>query len=68
MDHAALEASRLVDDSLEQARDRFGAQRPLNSDTAHMRQNFLLAVRLIHLDALLLLQAPDFADAARPLV
>src|SRR5215467_5583267 len=64
----SLEPPRLVDDSLEQPRDRIGAERPFRGDASHVVEHLLLAIRLVDLDAHLLLEAADFTRAPGPLV
>src|SRR6185369_4843731 len=66
--HAPLEPPRLIDDPLEQPRDRVGPERSLGGDAAHVRDHFFLAIRLIDVDAALLLDAADLARDARALV
>src|SRR3954454_4215661 len=68
VDHAPLQPPRLVDDALEQPRDGVGPERPLGGDRAHVLEHLLLAIGLVDLRPGFLLQAPDLADAARPLV
>ncbi len=63
-----LEPPRLIDDSFEKPRDRVRAERALRGDASHVIEHLLLAIRLIDLDAQILLQAADFAGAPRPLV
>ena len=59
---------RLVDDSLEQPRDRIRAERPFCGDASHVVEHLLLAIRLVNLDAQFLLEAADFTRAPGPLV
>src|SRR5262249_45345196 len=68
VDDGPLEAPRLVDDPLEQPRDRVRPERALGGHAANVREHLLLAIGLIDLDAELLLDAPDLARHARPLV
>src|SRR5262245_46847131 len=68
VNHPPLEAARFVDDTFEQPRDGVRAERPLHRDVAHVLEHLLLALRLIDLDALLLLQAADLAGDAGALV
>src|SRR5262249_14132098 len=62
----SLEPPRLVDDSLEQPRDRIGAERPFRGDASHVVEHLLLAIRLVNLDAQFLLEAADFTPAPAP--
>src|SRR3954466_15888316 len=64
----ALEAARFVDDPLEEPGDGVGTERPFGGDAAHVQQHLLFALRLVNLDAELLLHAPDLARDARALV
>src|SRR5262245_28131342 len=68
VDEAALEAPRLVDDSFEQPGNRVRTERSFDGDAADVRQHLFLALRLIHFHAQLLLQLPDLARDARPLI
>ncbi len=61
VDQPPLEPPRLVDDPLEQPRDRVGAERPFRRDAAHVREHLLLALGLIDLDA----RAPSSAGRSR---
>src|SRR5262249_42870867 len=54
-----FEASRLVDDAFEQPRNGVRSERALGGDAAHVGQDLLLPLRLIDLDAELLLQLAD---------
>src|SRR5690606_29768674 len=60
----ALQPARLVDDPLEQPRQRLRSERPADGRAvrAHVRQHLRLALRLIDLEPELLL---DLADAQR---
>ena len=68
VDDSPLEPPRLVDDSFEQPTDRLWPERSFARHVAHMPEHVLLAIWLIDLDALLLFQLPDLADAPGPLV
>src|SRR5207247_9804611 len=59
--HPALQPPRLVDNPFEQPRDRVGSERTLDRDAADVIEHLLLALRLIHPDAQLLLHSSDLA-------
>src|SRR5439155_3789553 len=63
-----LQPARLVDDAFEQPPDGFGPQGPFGGNATHVFEHQLLAVRLVHLEALQLFQSADFAHASCALV
>src|SRR6185295_7076342 len=68
VNQSPLQPPRLVDDPLEQPRDRVGAERAFGRDAADVREHLLLALGLIDLDPELLLDPADLAGDARALV
>jgi len=63
-----FEPARFIDDAFEEPRDGVGAERPLGGNGADVSDHFLLASRLVDLDAEFLFQPADLADAPGPLV